>query len=63
MTGSIFKIGNEVKKIKPDCKVSYMPGLPGTFVAMSKSGDTKKTHCYSIGAYCKAEEVAKEITA
>jgi len=63
MTGSIFKIGNEVKKAKPDMKVSYMPGLPGTFIASVQGKDKKKTHCYSMGAYCKAEEVAKEITA
>lgn len=59
MTGSICRIGAALKKSDPDIKVSYMPGIPFTFVYASKKSGMK---CGTMMAYCKsADEVAADI--
>jgi hypothetical protein len=59
MTGSICRIGAAIKKADPTIKVSYMPGVPFTFVYSSKKGGTK---CGTMAAYCKSPDaVAAQI--
>ena len=60
MTGALCRIGSALKKSDPNIKVSYMPGLPLTFVYKTPSGTTWG----SVGAYCKkADDVAAEVKA
>lgn len=59
MTGAICRIGNAIKKSDPNIKVSYVPGLPGTFIYKSGGSGIK---CASLAYYCKKpEEVAAQI--
>ena len=59
MTGAICRIGAAIKKADPDIKVTYMPGIPFTFIYKAPSGGK----CASFGVYMKPKETGEAIAA